>query len=367
MEVLCQLESSEMSNRVTKILARWTTSRDCCFTYCHWLSHIYFLLHNFPNFYPDSQPSSTQLNPAPTGYQRQPSLPTSYNMSDSSILLRLPAEIRNRVYSFALSSSSPLEIVQTYNRKLILSDKETGETSQEFNDARQMEFNKLKYVNKQLCSETAHLELQYNDIAVCRRFRYDDPPALRFLTWGSTLPVPEINWINGATITLSDDYGHGRWINQSPEEERIPDSGMSIARLTAACNAFPDMVVKYYLPQLNFGFQDIMGASPVSPLAFWDWSVLIATVDACYYVAALRNYNPANHQLARLTVLSGAQIADALEWREDSGVSLEGPQAPNLRYLPHKVQRRGEVIPVLDTFLGTEESAVATRWMDEGF
>jgi hypothetical protein len=58
-------------------------------------------------------------------------------------------------------------------------------------------------------------------------------------------------------------------------------------------------------------------------------------------------YNPTDRQLARLAVLSGAHMADALEWMEDSGVSFEGPQAPNLRYLPHEVQRRGEVIPVL--------------------
>jgi hypothetical protein len=68
--------------------------------------------------------------------------------------------------------------------------------------------------------------------------------------------------------------------------------------------------------------------------------------------ADLYTYNPTDHQLARLAVLSGAHMADALEWREDSGVSFEGLQAPNLRYLPREVQRRGEVIPVLgDTHL----------------
>jgi hypothetical protein len=49
-------------------------------------------------------------------------------------------------------------------------------------------------------------------------------------------------------------------------------------------------------------------------------------------------YNPTDHQPARLAVLSGAHMADALEWREDSGVSFEGLQAPNLRFLPHKFQ-----------------------------
>jgi hypothetical protein len=37
-------------------------------------------------------------------------------------------------------------------------------------------------------------------------------------------------------------------------------------------------------------------------------------------------YNPTDRQLARLAVLSGAHMADALEWMEDSGVSFEGPQ-----------------------------------------
>jgi hypothetical protein len=285
-------------------------------------------------------------------------------MSNPSILLRLPGEIRNRVYRHALSSPHPLEILQTHDRSLILSAYKNEEPRPEFNEVSE-EFNQLKYVNKQLHIETVNLELQYNNIGVRRRYLHDDPPALRFLTWASTLSLPAINWINGATIIFLDEYERRR-SNGLPEDHHIPDSAKSIARLAAVCKALPDMVVKYYLPGLEFGFED-PGGSPVARYTSWEWSVLLETLYACYYVAALR-YNDPTDQLGRTLRHFKDRITNtATEWRWDSGVELKDLQAPNLHYYPHEVQRRQEVIPVLDFFFGTDKSAVAIQWMDHGF
>lgn len=92
-------------------------------------------------------------------------------VGSASILLRLPGEIRNRIFEYTLTSSRPLHHRAPLERFSL--DMPTVEQHPTLFEAKHVdnleltrcpEFNQLKFVNKQLYKETAGLELQFNRI-----------------------------------------------------------------------------------------------------------------------------------------------------------------------------------------------------------
>jgi hypothetical protein len=164
-------------------------------------------------------------------------------MANSSPLLRLPGELRNKIYEYALSSQTPL----------LLNSDTGGLPAQLLSDIDgfTQEFNQIKYVSKQLYAETAHTEMKYNDIMVSRKEMEDDPPGSQFLSWIYALMLPTRLRLNGATVVLTDDSGaHGMLYDY------MPDTARTMSYLARFCNAHPAVTIHYHLPPLNFATPD---------------------------------------------------------------------------------------------------------------
>lgn len=94
---------------------------------------------------------------------------TSSDLEVSSPLLRLPGEIRNKIYQYVLTSSAPLHrrqtwnLVSSHNLKLFRHHSFEEETAP--SDTRPHPFfNSLKFVSRQVYAEIAGLELKLNTL-----------------------------------------------------------------------------------------------------------------------------------------------------------------------------------------------------------
>jgi hypothetical protein len=88
------------------------------------------------------------------------------NSSNASHLPRLPAELRNRIYGHVLAAGKRLEYIdsQSDGQGYFVID---GAKLFDMNDqksAQQSEFNRIKYVCRQLYTETTGLELKHNKV-----------------------------------------------------------------------------------------------------------------------------------------------------------------------------------------------------------
>jgi hypothetical protein len=145
--------------------------------------------------------------------------------------LRLPPELRNRVYDFALTSDTPLH----YEAPLPTTSKPFLRTDDN------LEFNQLKYVSKQLFKETKRLEWSQNTILFARTHEQDDMPGKMFLDfWTSTEAERKkvVKWVR-----LENEYErifplHGPGIPGLFSEAIVPDTLATLRELSMACRTF---------------------------------------------------------------------------------------------------------------------------------
>jgi hypothetical protein len=153
---------------------------------------------------------------------------TAASEGGGSRFLRLPAELRNLIYEYALTAdthqlyyrdamdpkSVPTEITENLNglpiTRKITYDERMGATCRTasaqgvklcLGSTTTTEFNQLKYVCKQLYSEIKRLPLQYNDIIFAKDDQYPQDQTIQFLrflhqchkTWTSKVRTVVIN------------------------------------------------------------------------------------------------------------------------------------------------------------------------------
>jgi hypothetical protein len=238
-------------------------------------------------------------------------------MATLSPLLRLPCELRNKIYKYALSSPTPL----------ILNSDTSGLPAQLLSDIDGVtqEFNQLKYVSKQLYAETVYTEMRYNDIKVSRKEKEDDPPGSQFLSWIYALMPPTRLRLNGATIVLMDEPGaHGI------SSKYMPDTARTVSYFARFCNAHPAVAIHYHLPQLHFEI-------PEGPNVGEFWSELEENIRESIYVALFPMPALISEDIGYGSDVFDAwimeeQSTDAGYWREV--FELEQLHAHNNHYLP---------------------------------
>lgn len=233
--------------------------------------------------------------------------------------MSLPSELRNRIYEFALSASTPLYYLEPHKGSKAILHIRTALPHPPHHQA--VEFNQLKYANKQLYAETAGLELKFNNITISARWAFNNPAA-KLVTWLSSMPPAKIAWIN--TITLTFDV---RPVLYGIVSLQVPETAETIAQLSHLCKSHPTINVKYILP-------------------FWQPHQLITKFDtlffseAIYYSIVFRGNNLTNtlfpndpyHQREADKYLSRAQ-----NWRRN--IRLEDLQATNLSYMPNGAEQ----------------------------
>jgi hypothetical protein len=171
----------------------------------------------------------TALNyvaPVKTTSQRLSNLPIA-STARKSHLLRLPGEIRNSIYEYALTSSTGLVIKEGRDG--------IDKLAQEISSSIQIPGNQLQHTNRQLRHETADLEVRFNNIMVPgTKTRSSVEQCIDFL---ETLPSSQHQYFR--IITLKNSEGYAR--NRVEWSEHVP-------ALYQFCGKHPQVIIRAHLP-----------------------------------------------------------------------------------------------------------------------
>lgn len=237
-------------------------------------------------------------------------------------LVSLPPEIRNHIYEFALTPKrgalGHVEVRTSAGTTSFLC--ETGHAESTLGS----EFNQLKYVNRQLYSETATMELKYSGNLVFHDvyspLRPSGAQAVRFL---SSLPPKKCTWLR--MITIKATVSANRFIR---------DSATTLSRLDQFCSQYSNLGVAYELP--SWTFDPTEGQYAVSLYQGLFYSVLLRQENVNN--SALSVFiNPLmaspNGDLPDQNVPDGGSplIRTAREWRDNETLSFK---SKNLRFFP---------------------------------
>jgi hypothetical protein len=246
-------------------------------------------------------------------------------MSTESPFLRLPAELRNDISALALSSATPLHLRRATSKKKAVLCIPGASLSGE------VDFNQLKYANKQLYAETAGLEIKYSDVTI-EAGSLLDQPGHQLAHWLFTITANRRSWLRTITLCHKQPPRHelrtpsGIYDREDPS---IPEATTTMAKIAAFCNGSPNIKVRYILPRWR------VDGSPAVENFF---------LDAMYYTEAFRG-----HDLSAALIPDPRQYANPLhryldharQWRQN--IRLEDPQSENLIYLPTNVDELKEV------------------------
>lgn len=211
-----------------------------------------------------------------------------------------------------------------------------------------VEFNQLKFVNKQLYAEAADLELKFNHILVGVRIKPGHVrPGHLFLHWLSNLTPAKTAWLR--TITLK----HIEPVRRIPSNFstfplEFPEPPETFAELAVACRANPNMTVRYEMLGWIFG--------PPFPMY------------ALVFAYAFRGYDELRMLLHMLGIhpqseLCGIVQRAAEKWQ--NGVDYQALNARNLRILPSACDG-AEMSEALDSISRKDTRQFFERWAEEG-
>ncbi|KAH6644137.1 hypothetical protein C7974DRAFT_439401 [Boeremia exigua] len=257
-------------------------------------------------------------------------------MASSPTLLSLPPEIRNRIYEFALTPDRGA-LYHVYNqassgKKSFFFEPSSPEPV-DFSPAldAQAEFNQLKYVNRQLYSETAAVELEY-----CRNLFFDykvsreraqGAQVVSFLK--SVSPTIRARL---CTICIRD------FDDASPVNRQFHDSATTMSNLDYFCCQHPNLSIRY----------EITGWVIRST----GMGYLEGFLDGLYWSSTLRNETfsntPFSARIVAIAMFLGRDISGTYtisartprEWK----VELK---AKNLRFFPVAIGSDGKRLSTL--------------------
>ncbi|CAO2654138.1 Nn.00g108710.m01.CDS01 [Neocucurbitaria sp. VM-36] len=185
--------------------------------------------------------------------------PNQLRKGNQPTLLTLPGEIRNRIYRYALAcdklkvilpfvDNAELPVPWKFRSKvqrLILVDATVDDVPNI------VEFNQLKFTCRHFYTETAGLELKYNNIFVTRRWTFEDEVGSQFLQFANLVKA-KAHWLSGSILTLEDVCP---WPSETGSGERFegffPDTATIIAKIASWCRDHPSVQVDITIP----GFQ----------------------------------------------------------------------------------------------------------------
>ncbi|KAF2119664.1 hypothetical protein BDV96DRAFT_642678 [Lophiotrema nucula] len=173
-------------------------------------------------------------------------------------LLKLSGELLNAIFKHALTADSGAVRCKTdlqssvSDKKMAVYDGATDLTS---SDEIPIEFNQLKYVNKQLYRQTAGLEIKFNDLVFTKKRTpaHTTPPlqmdkqALRFI--GQMTPAHR-DWIKTIVFTGLDDRRYS-WLYVGQTIQRLHHDIEKVAKFLTVQSFGRELNVKYVYPRFN--------------------------------------------------------------------------------------------------------------------
>ncbi|KAF3010961.1 hypothetical protein E8E13_010443 [Curvularia kusanoi] len=231
-------------------------------------------------------------------------------------LLTLPPELRNLIYKYVLTPDTTKNLqycAGEEGRKAYLSTW-TDDAGPNAN----VEFNKLKYVNRQLYAETAALELVYTHGLVFRRLPGSEPggaTAVRFLL---ELSPKKCTWLS--TIRIQETLPQKESAVRGPHQATLRDSPETMSSLDKICTEHPKLNVQYQPPHWRLSSSD-------GP-AWYHFFFIIGAIYA--YLLRDREQSSILTPFVELQIRDSQIVPAAKEW-----LSAAQPlRAPNLRFYP---------------------------------
>ncbi|KAH6864921.1 hypothetical protein BKA58DRAFT_235273 [Alternaria rosae] len=133
------------------------------------------------------------------------------------------------IYQLSLTHSKPLHcrMLKDGEDKPYLYHREAP--YHQGDDEKLVEYNQLKYVNKQLYAATAGLELKFNDVTFSEGSGHESPSDI-LTAWVSSISIAKRSWIKTISIRCDKKDDQKCFDGESVE---------SVARLTRLCNDIP--------------------------------------------------------------------------------------------------------------------------------
>lgn len=163
-------------------------------------------------------------------------------MATTPSFLSLPPEIRSRIYEFALTPEDGLRHVHNRapsGKKSFFYERDRRCTFPQ--PTLEVEFNQLKYVNHQLYSKTAALELKYSQLLIFNRI---SSPRLvcgaQVVSFLDSMSPAKRAWLSVISIqeTTPNPFEH----------EFLRDSATTLSRLDQFCGQHTNLTVLYEPP-----------------------------------------------------------------------------------------------------------------------
>jgi len=211
--------------------------------------------------------------------------PMSVVQPSRSRLLRLPGELRNRIYKYALAADQILQYFEPKGR-------EKGRLIEPNADS---DFNQMKYACRQLYSETAGLEIKYSSVGFLGEYPTAKVPAQRFGTFFATLNPSRASWLS-EVILFADPVPY----DVEPAQNLLP--------LANFCRANPHARVEYIDGKFNM-----------------KRSLYHFHHRGAYLSVAIRKASP-------FPILRAKYVLTAQSWTDAQGAVML--DVPNLRFWP---------------------------------
>ncbi|KAF1916021.1 hypothetical protein BDU57DRAFT_538362 [Ampelomyces quisqualis] len=298
----------------------------------------------------------------------------NFVMTNHFRLLDLPAELRNKIFEYALTCPNGLHV-----RTLAIPSKRLAwrhillAAHDQHLDllSRSNEFNQLKFVNKQLYLETAHTELKHNNITATTKYNGDLGPGYQFIAWVRAVPPEKRAWLAGATVVLAEGFV------QDPAQEyhrdvwrhrHHPKIDPSISQLAKFCKAYPAVSIQYHLPDLCFTRHMRTVSKTNNPHVRADVQGMFQStaITAGFYTLVIvgRETNWFEETFGSPALMTLVDFRNL--WVRDS--EIETLSVPNLRYLPGGVEDIGLLRGYLEQAYGTGTHAkeVILSWAQHG-
>ncbi|KAH7081377.1 hypothetical protein BKA63DRAFT_487106 [Paraphoma chrysanthemicola] len=179
--------------------------------------------------------------------------PAMSELPHPAFLLSLPGELRNRIWEYALTSSVSIHHARTSRItadgqsriSYVLSACSTIATSdpptQEGPAGSTLEYNNIKYVNRQLYDETANLEMKYNKIQFSQLNAGEASALDQVVGYTARLPRKHVKWLANVILEPHADADALRlWQKDNRKGHR------ELSILIKYCEQHPDVHITYY-------------------------------------------------------------------------------------------------------------------------
>ncbi|KAF2823018.1 hypothetical protein CC86DRAFT_75168 [Ophiobolus disseminans] len=277
-------------------------------------------------------------------------------MAEASQLRVLPAELRNRIFEYALTAPEdlrycmPVEGASKPTFRVSATETDEAVTSHPFNQ--------LKFVSRQFYAETAGIEIRLNTISFALQNGSAMSPAEHLTEFLQSMSPKARSWLR--KVIVRDDnpqYRHHSTIV-------LQDTAETISKLAEICERLPSVTLYYVLSKWTFSEE----VTTSEMLSFLRNGIMCASALKGQELTDMLGERSLIHFTARYWI---HRLDD---WK--GNVDVRSLRSSNVKFVPNMASKGSAVISSLDRYLehfllkwenrAEQMVTLLKRWTDEG-